>query len=51
MVWFFRVIMSAASQWMMYAIPIKSLLYTVIAGSGEMLVLGILYGLTLHPAM
>jgi hypothetical protein len=49
--WFFRVVMSVASQWMMYIIPARSLLYTAIAGLGEMLVLGILYGLTLHPSM
>lgn len=51
MVWFFRVMMSVASQWMMYIIPVRSLLYTASAGLGEMLVLGILYGLTLRPAM
>jgi hypothetical protein len=50
-VWFFRVVMSAASQGMMYIVPVRSLLYTAIAGLGEMLVLGILYGLTLHPTM
>ncbi len=47
--WFFRVVMSAASQWMMFIVPVKTLLYTVVAGLGEMLVLGILYGLTLQP--
>ena len=51
MVWFFRVIMYVASQWMMFRIPVRSLLYTAVAGLGEMLVLGILYGLTLRPAM
>lgn len=49
-VWFFRVVMSAASQWMTYKVPSKTLVYTLLAGLGEMLVLGILYGLTLHPA-
>lgn len=47
--WFFRVVMSVASQWMMYTIPLKTLLYTLATGLGEMLVLGILYGLTLKP--
>lgn len=51
MVWFFRVVMSVASEWMMYITPVRSLLYTAIAGLGEMLILGILYGLTLRPAM
>jgi hypothetical protein len=47
--WFFRVVMSVASQWMMYTVPFKTLLYTLFAGMGEMLVLGILYGLALKP--
>jgi hypothetical protein len=50
MVWFFRVVMSVASQWMMYKVPLKALLYTLLAGLAEMLILGILYGLTLQPA-
>ena len=50
MVWFFRVVMSVASQWMMFKVPVKALLYTLLAGLGEMLILGILYGLTLQPA-
>ena len=48
--WFFRVVMSVASQWMMYKVPVKTLLYSLLAGLVEMLVLGILYGLALHPA-
>ena len=50
LVWFFRVVMSVASQWMMYKVPLKALLYTLLAGLAEMLILGILYGLALHPA-
>ena len=50
MTWFLRVAMSVASQWMMYKVPTKTLLYTLFAGLAEMLVLGILFGLTLHPA-
>lgn len=49
MVWFFRVVMQAASQWIMFAIPIKTQLYSLFAGLAEMLILGILYGLTLKP--
>ncbi len=45
--WFFRVVMQVASQWVMYTIPIKTLLYTLAAGLAEMLVLGGLFGLTL----
>jgi hypothetical protein len=51
MVWFFRVVMYVASQWVMFTVPIKTLLYTLAAGLGEMLILGILYGLTLKPAI
>ena len=50
LVWFARVFMQAASQWMMFKVPVKALLYTLIAGLGEMLVLGALYGLFLYPA-
>ena len=48
--WFFRVVMSTASQWMMFNVPIKTLLYSLITGLGEILILGVLYGLTLKPA-
>ncbi len=49
MMWFFRVVMQAASQWMMYKVPANTLLYTLFAGLGEMLILGFLYGLALKP--
>ena len=49
LIWFFRVAMSVISGWMMFNIPIGALLYTLITGLGEMLILGILYGLTLKP--
>jgi hypothetical protein len=47
--WFFRVVMSVASQGMMFNVPIRALLYTLLTGLCEMLILGILYGLTLIP--
>lgn len=47
--WFFRIVMYTASQWMMFTVPAEALLYSLIAGLGEMLVLGLLYGLTLKP--
>jgi len=50
MAWFFRVVMSVASQWMMYKVPLNTLVYSLFTGLGEMLILGILYGLTLQPA-
>ncbi len=48
--WFFRVVMYAASQWVMFNVPVETLLYALIAGLGEMLVVGALYGLALQPA-
>jgi len=50
LVWFFRVVMSTASQWIMYNVPVETSLYSLIAGLVEMLILGVLYGLTLKPA-
>jgi hypothetical protein len=50
LVWFFRVFMSAASQWVMFTIPPATLLYTLAAGLVEMLIIGLLYGLTLRPS-
>ena len=47
--WFFRVVMSTASQWVMFKVPVKALLYSLVTGLGEMLVLGVLYGMTLQP--
>jgi hypothetical protein len=49
-IWFLRVLMPVLSQWMMYTIPTPALLYTLVAGFFEMLVLGIFYGLMLRPA-
>ena len=47
MMWFFRVVMYVASQWMMFKVPINTLCYILVTGLVEMLVLGIFYGLTL----
>ncbi len=49
MAWFFRVVMSVASQWMMFKVPAKALLYALAAGLAEMLALGLIYGLALKP--
>lgn len=51
LMWFFRVAMYVASQWVMFKIPIKTLLYSLVAGLGEILILGVLYGLTLKPVL
>jgi len=44
MLWFVRVVMQAATQWMMFTVPAKALAYTLVTGLIEMLVLGLLYG-------
>ena len=49
--WFFRVVMYTASQWVMFNVPVQTLLYSLVAGLGEMLILGVLYGPTLKPGM
>lgn len=51
LVWFFRVVMHTASQWVMFKVPVEALLYSLVTGLGEMLILGVLYGLTLKPAI
>ncbi len=48
--WFFRVAMQAASQWMIYEVPAGTLVYALACGLAEMLVLGLLFGVTLKPA-
>jgi hypothetical protein len=49
LVWFFRVVMNTASQWVMFNVPIEALSYSLVTGLGETLILGMLYGLTLKP--
>lgn len=48
--WFFRVVMSAASQWVMFELPVSALFYNLCGGLLEMLVIGLLYGLVLRPS-
>ena len=47
--WFFRGLMQVISQWIMFKLPRRTLLYTLLAGLSEMLILGLLYGATLIP--
>jgi hypothetical protein len=49
--WFFRVLMHVASQWVMFNVPVKTLLYSLVTGLVEMLIFGVFYGLSLKPAM
>jgi hypothetical protein len=48
LVWFFRVAMSAASSWMMFKIHAETLIYGLVAGLAEMVVLGLFYGAALE---
>jgi hypothetical protein len=48
--WFLRVVMYAAAQWVMFNVPVEALLYSLVTGLGEMLILGVFYGLTLKSA-
>ena len=50
LVWFFRVVVATASAWIMFKVPSETLLYSLGTGLVEMLILGVLYGLTLGPA-
>jgi hypothetical protein len=49
LLWFFRIVMSVASNWMMFKVPFRTLLYALLTGLGEMLILGIIYGFFLEP--
>ena len=48
-IWFFRVLMYVVTIWMCFIIPVQTLLYILITGFGEMLVLGLIYGISLNP--
>jgi hypothetical protein len=49
-IWFMRVAMNVASQWIMFNVPLKALLYILFSGLGEILIIGMLYGFFMHPA-
>ncbi len=46
--WFFRVVMNVISSWMMFNIPGRTLVYTLLTGLVEMILLGIVNGLMLN---
>jgi tetrahydromethanopterin S-methyltransferase subunit B len=48
-VWFFRVLMNVASNWIMFRIPPATLLYILFTGLLEMIIPGIMYGIFLKP--
>ena len=45
LIWIFRVIMYALTQWMMFTVPFSTILYIIISGLIEMLIIGGLIGL------
>lgn len=46
-IWFFRVVMHSVSNWMMFEESFQTLLYTMLAGFIEMMILGLIYGMFL----
>ncbi len=46
--WFFRVVMGALGQWMVFAVPGATVVYSVAAGLVEMTVIGLFYGAVLR---
>lgn len=48
LIWFFRVVMQVATQWIMFYVPIPALLYTLCTGLLEMLVLGLVCSIALR---
>ncbi len=48
-IFFFRVVMQVASQWMMFKVSSQLLIYILISGLIEMLLLGLYFGLLLKP--
>ena len=48
-IWFFRVIMSVFTIYMTQKVPAKTLIYILLTGLAEVLILGMFYGLTIKP--
>ena len=47
LMWFFRVVMGAVGQWMMLQMPLRTVYYICWTGLGEMLILGVIFGVIL----
>lgn len=41
--------MNVVTTWMMFKVPVSTLIYTATTGLGEMLILGLIYGVFLKP--
>lgn len=48
-IWFFRVLMSVLTTYMTLQIPVKTLVYILLTGLIEVIIIGIFYGLTIKP--
>lgn len=48
-IWFFRVLMMVFSTYMTQQVPVKTLVYILMTGLAEVLIIGIFYGLTIKP--
>ena len=48
-IWFFRVLMSVLSTFMTLQVPVRTLVYILLTGLIEVLIIGIFYGLTIKP--
>ncbi len=49
MMWFFRVVMSVISTYMTLKVPGKALIYLLISGLFEMMIIGLFYGIMIAP--
>ena len=48
-IWFFRVLMYVVTMWMILIVPIQTLLYMLVTGLGEVLLIGLIFGISLKP--
>ena len=48
-IWFFRVIMSVFTIFMTQQVPAKTLIYILVSGLVEVVLIGMFYGLTIKP--
>jgi hypothetical protein len=48
-IWFFRVVMSVLTMYMTQQVPAKTLVYVLLTGLTEVLIIGFFYGLTIRP--
>ena len=49
LMWFFRVVMHAATHYVMFKVDMKLVAYTLVTGFVEMMILGVFFGAFLKP--